>query len=1104
MDIYYDMTKINGFRKKCIEKQAIIVNRLTEYDTRLKESKVNIRNYRSRVQDRYKYVKEKLTSDFNTKLKAIASEAFCRLETLHKSSICFILVYSCFRESMRALSISNLANKDENLGKLIMDQDKLTEKLMISGEDTSFYTSLMKDVEDIYLECKDIRKENEQDVINSSREISKHINNISNIYQSVKEFSTGDFKKMISDFSDLSKVTRVKEAYEHSISEISRRNDFHERFFETFKELSQAIKSENKMREAFLSRYATVLPDSFVPELKNVLPELPPEEAVLSVDKNLPPISGLHNEAEVKITKRDGFRFEVAQKSDDQILALKKEIETLLAERKESKLKQANYELKIDGLRTQIEVQKERSEALNYIESQNTMIGTHTYYGLLDTSSSQSEKKNLLGDLLKSNAKQVYKFFAPILASKNSEVKELKKELLENKLHYERNIEEQTRNYDVRIKDYLDTIESFRSKEDEAKQKLHRMKAESEDKQREINNLRNSNNSYKQALEEKDKKMLKLEKESIEFKSQQQMIQSRYEQLQRSLQDNKSKDNELKDEKLRFVRERDQLSSELDSTRQKVKKAEEEIIKLKLELAIKSKNEANKRKASSSEIPEGSVGSRDLHDSGKRQLLTEIEKKNTELSTLYSEMKKKSEQVETLNKSISDLQIQNEDLLNRLKKVEKEYNSLKESSPHYSRSNSSRRELGSLKSIRGSSRGDVDSPRASLAMAHKEEELSALQKANSLLKQQLEDKTNRLQTLLKCMSDNEQSLTDKGSEILEKDDFILSLKQDLAQLKMEVGEKDALIKALREEVDQEKRNYERKEEGLEQKFSGVEQKYDKILKDKSDLLTKLTDMETHVRNLQEELQQKERGSQHLNEEYQTLELSLKQSQNEVQEKIREIEYLTSHLETLKMQTTQANTKVEQLESINSEKNLAVRELEKQKVISQRYMSLSSSLYFHSVKCDRVYKGGISIFVRYSRSIYIPLVFNYQKDLPEVEELTREAATDILDHYLIKLKQFQKQINSVTFVLDLSTLPQNIRSILESNSMVIVCRVSDVIKEPIDLKTNKNLVSFVTGGTVYKVEVDDVLSLFSASYENQLSMTDSLLLQTGNQFRSFNN
>ena len=69
-------------------------------------------------------------------------------------------------------------------------------------------------------------------------------------------------------------------------------------------------------------------------------------------------------------------------------------------------------------------------------------------------------------------------------------------------------------------------------------------------------------------------------------------------------------------------------------------------------------------------------------------------------------------------------------------------------------------------------------------------------------------------------------------------------------------------------------------------------------------------------------------------------------------------------------------------------------------------------------------------------------------------------------------------------------------------MVLVCRIDDVSKERVDLKTNKELVSFVHTGFVYKVQVDEVISIMSASFDNVLENSDIHLCQTGGQNKTF--
>lgn len=76
----------------------------------------------------------------------------------------------------------------------------------------------------------------------------------------------------------------------------------------------------------------------------------------------------------------------------------------------------------------------DKNETLSYVEQADTTINVSSYYKLLDNSTSNQEKKNTVAEVIKANAKQMYKFFGPAICAKNSEIKELKKELVENKL----------------------------------------------------------------------------------------------------------------------------------------------------------------------------------------------------------------------------------------------------------------------------------------------------------------------------------------------------------------------------------------------------------------------------------------------------------------------------------------------------------------------------------------------------------------------------------------------------------------------------------------------------------------------------------------------
>ena len=81
----------------------------------------------------------------------------------------------------------------------------------------------------------------------------------------------------------------------------------------------------------------------------------------------------------------------------------------------------------------------------------------------------------------------------------------------------------------------------------------------------------------------------------------------------------------------------------------------------------------------------------------------------------------------------------------------------------------------------------------------------------------------------------------------------------------------------------------------------------------------------------------------------------------------------------------------------------------------------NQLYYSTIKCDTIYKAGLAIFVKYAKGLYIPLVFNYQKDNPQVGELTREASIDTVEQYCQRIKKLQEKIYTVNFVLDMASL-----------------------------------------------------------------------------------
>ena len=104
-----------------------------------------------------------------------------------------------------------------------MEQEKLEQRLMASADDTIAFNSYIRDIAKIYEEVKILRVHNETDNLSFIKNVFKQINMISDQIRTIQDISSVDLKKICSDFNDLAKVTKLKEAYEQTMPEISRR-----------------------------------------------------------------------------------------------------------------------------------------------------------------------------------------------------------------------------------------------------------------------------------------------------------------------------------------------------------------------------------------------------------------------------------------------------------------------------------------------------------------------------------------------------------------------------------------------------------------------------------------------------------------------------------------------------------------------------------------------------------------------------------------------------------------------------------------------------------------------------------------------------------------
>ena len=132
-------------------------------------------------------------------------------------------VYCSFRSAMQMYGDSSVDERDECLGGLIMEQEKLEQRLMSSADDTISFNGHFRDIAKVYEELKTLKSQFEADNLLFTKSMFKQVNMISDQVRSIQEISNVDLKKICSDFSDLAKVTKLKEAYEQTLPEISRR-----------------------------------------------------------------------------------------------------------------------------------------------------------------------------------------------------------------------------------------------------------------------------------------------------------------------------------------------------------------------------------------------------------------------------------------------------------------------------------------------------------------------------------------------------------------------------------------------------------------------------------------------------------------------------------------------------------------------------------------------------------------------------------------------------------------------------------------------------------------------------------------------------------------
>ena len=674
------------------------------------------------------------------------------------------------------------------------------------------------------------------------------------------------------------------------------------------------------------------------------------------------------------------------------------------------------------------------------------------------------------------------------------------------------------RSYEERVKSYIDTIEVLNKKDTSAKQRLSGLTQDLEERQRDVSALRTALNTCKISTEHKEKALGEFEKSNLELKMELQRLRTKVETTEAKARDEK----ESRD---RSEKERETLYKEKEILRTSVHMYEEEVGRLRAEIT-KWKEEGEAIKKRTGEQLEVSRGS----DSGKREFLNEIGKKNSDINNLNGELKEQRMRGEEMKKVIDELEKAKYALNTRIAILENELgaerrkvsNLQMSTTPslgpeHFS--NTSPNPLSHIKSsVQGqtgskSSSGYFSQPKdeaksSTFIIEQKEEEISDLKKINEGLKKELSEKNTKLQNILQLLSGNEASGDEKSKLLQERDEELVEARRELKGMKMKYTElEERMLEMIHFQEDLESLTQKLADQTaycnqLELTLKTQEESNSKQINEMQIVTNEdkqtIRSLETQVKSLQgdmdRKMEQTAQKEERLCEEIESMKRQLETKQSD-------LEMLEAELKKQKDSFKNMVEHINKVAEVEKELDHARETLRRTKDHSSRYSSVANGIYYFSIKCDTIYREGIAIFVKYAKSVYIPLVFSYQKEDQKFNELSRESSLESLEEYLVRIKRYQEQINTVSYVLDMASLDLRLRKTLETNSMIMVARVSEVVVEQVDMKSNKDLVSFVETGWIKKVVVSDVLSLMSGSFDNSIDFKLPIL-QTGSQNKTF--
>lgn len=652
-------------------------------------------------------------------------------------------------------------------------------------------------------------------------------------------------------------------------------------------------------------------------------------------------------------------------------------------------------------------------------------------------------------------------------------------------------MEEQTRNADSRIKSYIDTIDALNKKESASRALSIRLKQELEGHYKELSMLRTQLNGRKLELEQEIAKTNRLERDLLEARTACQLLKGKYEALERRYKEEKSKWEEQIYSQETELRRSDSLSNEIENLRKKIEKSEAEMSKLRIENGRLREEEKQRSNFMADSNNGNSMGS------NKRELLDEIEKKNSELQGALVELRNKQSRIEELLSTVEDLTI-------KIRQTEKDLilarSSIMTSVPAQVNEPFSNTSPVNLNSSRPSMLGNYSSQHASssniLLVQQKDQEIADLKMSVADLKREVDEKTNKMQGLIRFLGDSESGYGEKEKRLEKK---VEQKDVELSNLRREMIEREEESGRLRIELEENLKVAQFEKENAEEGLRRAE-------RDLTEARVRCQELEATSQRLESQLAAREAELKKEQHHHQSAESELRSDvtrlRDEVAAKEHSLMSMRRDMDDCRRKEEVAQTKIGEVKALEEQLEFLNQQHLRASTSLKRYQEIANQIYCNSIKCDTVYKGGLTIFVKYARAVYIPLVFNYHPQAPSIGELGRDSSLEVLESYCQKIRKLQEQVCSVSFVLDMTSVSPKIKKLLEANSMVAVCRVEDVVQEKVDLKTNKELVSFVQAGCVFKVTVEEVVCLMSASFDNAIDLSEFRQMESGAQNKTF--